>query len=99
MIAKFFLSLFGGTLIIEKLEAEIERLLEVNKELRDRLFLKHSLPASGINVQAQASSSGEPVSGFLTPRQRVAAHIASLEPPIAAVLNDDELEHLRKVAQ
>jgi hypothetical protein len=97
MIAKFFLSLFGATLIIEKLEAEIERLTDDNKDLRDRLFVKHHLPVVGTDLQA--NTAGESVQGYLTPRQRLTALIASKEPPIAAQLSDSEMEYLRKVAQ
>jgi hypothetical protein len=97
MIAKFFLSLFGATLIIEKLEAEIKRLVEDNQDLRDRLFVKHQLPVTGTDLHS--TMTGEPVQGYLTPKQRLAALIASTEPPIAAKLSESEMEYLRKVAQ
>ena len=77
-------------------DAEIGRLLEENKELRDRLFLKHQLPVSGADV---TTPKAELIEGWLPKKARIKKVIESNTPLTAPALNESELAALREASQ
>lgn len=82
---------------LEDKDKEILRLIEENRDLRDRLFLKYSLPVSGINLQA--SNTGNSVQGWRTPKQRLKDYLNEQDPPLVTTLTDAELRHLESSIQ
>lgn len=90
--------IFGYPILLERLtdkEREIDRLIVENRELRDRLFIKHNLPVSALDL-SQPHSKGEPLTGYTTKRQRLKALIEDREPPL---LSKEDLQSLREAAQ
>lgn len=90
-----FVSKYSMSLVIEAKDREIERLIIENKELRDRLFVKNSLPVSG---QELVSEKGESHKTYKTKRERLKEFIHGPQ-LIAPSLSPEELEHLNNVAQ
>lgn len=98
----FLKKLFSYDLIIKSYEdrlkdkeKEISRLVEEAKDLRDRLFLKNSLPIVG---QELTTSKGNSVEGWVSPKKRV-SNLINSQIPSTPLLSESEKEHLRAVAQ
>jgi len=76
-------------------DREIARLITDNQDLRDRLFIKHSLPVSGAPV---TTSPGEVKVGWGSKRTRIRDYINE-QHPLAATLSDEEMLALREASQ
>ncbi len=81
---------------LEDKNREIARLTEDIKELRDRLFIKYSLPVSGAEVTTPA---GESVQGWAPKRTRLKEYINKHSAPLTVSLTDEERLALRNAAQ
>lgn len=93
----FFIRLLGYDVLEARLkdkDSEIERLVTENRELRDRLFIKHNLPVSALDLIQCAK--GESLPGYATKRQRLKEFINRTEPPL---LSKEDLKALREAAQ
>lgn len=77
-------------------DQEIKRLVEDVKELRDRLFIKHSLPVSGAEVTTAKVDS---IQGWAPKRARLKQYIDEQQPLAAPPLSAEELQMLREASQ
>lgn len=79
-------------------DAEIARLSAENAELRDRLFIKHSLPVSGAAV---TTAKGTAAAGYAPKRTRLKDYINQLNPLVAPPmsLSEEEMKVLRDASQ
>ena len=91
--------IFGYKALEERLEdknREIARLIVDNNDLRDRLFIKHSLPVSGAEV---TTTKAEASKGWAPKSVRLNDYIKSQQPLTAPALTDEELQMLRDASQ
>jgi hypothetical protein len=89
--------IFGWADRLADKQTEIDRLLVENRELRDRLFIKHSLPLSGQDLTKLPNI--ESITGWKPKRERMKDFLNSQIPLIAPALNDEDLKSLRELSQ
>ncbi len=77
-------------------DREIARLIIDINDLRDRLFIKHSLPVSGAAV---TSEKGESITGYTTKKARLHDYMKAQNPIVAPNLTEAELQMLRDSSQ
>ncbi len=77
-------------------DREINRLIEDNKDLKDRLFIKNGLPVSGAEVTTDKAESSP---GWAPKKVRLAEYINAQQPLTAPALNEEELRMLREASQ
>mgnify|MGYP001586759505 FL=1 len=93
-----FNRIFGYPILEQRLEdkdKEISRLIEENKELRDRLFIKFGLPVLGQEV---ITSKAAPMDGWKSKKDRLKDFINSKQ-PLIATLSDEEIKSLSLASQ
>jgi len=79
-------------------DKEIDRLVQENMELRDRLYVKHGLPRAQQASAVVETEPADPITGWIPPKKRLANYIDSLT-PLTAKLSDDEMKFLRGKVQ
>ena len=80
-------------------ELEISRLVQENKELMDRLFLKNDLPIAGQSlIPEKLTKPAVAHDGWLSPKRRLTSYIDS-QTPLVAELSEEEMAHLRESVQ
>lgn len=91
--------IFGYGALEDRLQdkdREIARLLIDIADLRDRLFIKYSLPVSGAAVTANKAES---VQGWMPKQARLQELMNQRQPLTAPALSDEELQMLRDASQ